>query len=128
MNKRITCITAVFVAPAALTAALGTGIATADDYAGQTYADAQSALSNAKLKGVVASRVGDAVSQDQCVVTRSETAPWIKGDKFAAVSDTVLLFLNCNAAVASTTKPGNSAASPEGRAAIAAANQKQAAQ
>lgn len=126
MNKLITPFTAVCAAAAALTTALGTGIAAAaDDYAGQTYADAQSALSKASLKGVIASRVGDAVSQDKCVVIRSENAPWIKGDKFAAVSDTVLLFLNCNAAVASPTTPGNSAASPEGRAAIAAANQNQ---
>ena len=47
-----------------------------------------------------------------------EKAPWLKGDDFAPVSDTVLLYLNCNATVASATTPGNSAASPEGRAAI----------
>jgi hypothetical protein len=127
MNKLMTRITAICAAAAALTAALGTGIAVADDYAGKTYADTQSALSSANLKGVIASRVGDAVSQDKCVVTRSEKAHWIKGDKFAAVSDTVLLFLNCNAAVASPTSPGNSVASPEGRAAIAAAAQNQSA-
>ena len=38
------------------------------------------------------------------------------------VTDTVLLYLNCNATVASATSPGKSAASPEGRAATAAAN------
>lgn len=122
MNALVTRITAVCAMTAALTAGMGTSAAVADDYAGKTYADAQTALSNAKLKGVIASRVGDAVSQDKCVVTRSEKAPWIKGDKFAVVSDTVLIFLNCNAAVASPTTPGNSAASPEGRAAIAAAD------
>ena len=36
-----------------------TGVAAADGYAGQTYADATKALSDAKLKGVIASRVGD---------------------------------------------------------------------
>ena len=102
-------------------ATTGTGVAAADDYAGKTYADASSALSDAKLKGVIADRVGDTLPNDQCVVTRSEKAPWLQGDKFAPVTDTVLLYLNCNATVASATSPGNSAASPEGRAAIAAA-------
>jgi hypothetical protein len=103
-------------------AMFGTGIASADDYAGQTYADASSALSNANLKGVIATRTGDALPNDKCIVTHSAKAPWIKGDKFGAVTDTVLLYLNCNATVASATAPGNSAGSPEGRAALAAAN------
>ena len=103
-------------------ATAGTGVAAADDYAGKTYADASSALSGASLKGVIAGRVGDTLPTDQCVVTHSEKAPWIKGTSFNAVTDTVLLYLNCNATVASATSPGNSAASPEGRAAIAAAN------
>ena len=81
-----------------------------------------SALSDAKLTGVIATRVGNALPDDQCVVTRSQKAPWIKGDDFAPVTDTVLLYLNCNATVASATTPGNSAGSPEGRAALAAAN------
>jgi hypothetical protein len=102
---------------------LGTGVATADDYAGQTYADASSALNDAKLKGVIATRTGDTLPDDKCIVTHSQKASWIKGDKFASVTDTVLLYLNCNATVASATTPGNSAGSPEGRAAIAAANE-----
>ena len=121
MNNRA-ARTAIAAGVAAVSMAIfGTGVAAADDYAGQTYADVSKALSGASLKGVVASQVGDALSRDQCVVTRSEKAPWIKGGHFAAVSDTILLFLNCNASVASATTPGNSAASPEGRAAIAAA-------
>ena len=50
-------------------------------------------------------------------------APWLKGDDFTPVTDTVLLYLNCNAGVASANEPGNSKASPEGRAAIAAAKE-----
>jgi hypothetical protein len=102
---------------------LATGVATADDYAGQKYSDVQSALASAGLKGVVASRSGDAMSDDNCVVTSSKKASWHKGDHFAPVTDTVLLNLNCNAGVASAATPGNSAASPEGRAAIAQAQQ-----
>jgi hypothetical protein len=104
---------------------LGTGVAAADDYAGQTYGDASSAISGAGKKAVIASRIGDTLSDDKCVVTHSQSAPWIKGDNFAPVTDTVLVFLNCNATVASAKAPGNSAASPEGRAAIAAAKQDQ---
>jgi hypothetical protein len=102
----------------------GTGIAAADDYAGQTYGDASSAISGAGKKAVVASRAGDSLSDDQCIVTHSQSAPWIKGDSFAAVTDTVLVYLNCNATVASAKDPGNSAGSQEGKAAIAAAQQK----
>jgi len=100
---------------------LGTGVAAADDYAGQTYGDASSAISDAGKKAVIASRAGDTLSDDKCVVTHSQSAPWIKGDSFSPVTDTVLLYLNCNATVATAKDPGNSAGSPEGRAAIQAA-------
>ena len=99
------------------------GIAAADDYAGQKYSDVTSKLADASLKGVIATRSGDILDDSDCIVTSSEKAPWIKGDSFAPVTDTVLLNLNCNATVASNTQAGNSAGSPEGRAAIAAAQQ-----
>jgi hypothetical protein len=101
----------------------GTGVAAADDYAGQTYGDASSAIADAGKKAVIASRAGDTLSDDKCVVTHSQSAQWVKGDDFAPVTDTVLVYLNCNATVASAKDPGNSAGSPEGRAAIAAAKQ-----
>jgi hypothetical protein len=104
-------------------ATAGTGVAAADAYAGKTYSEVSSALSSAKLKGVIATRAGDSLDTPDCIVTHSEQAPWIKGDSFAAVTDTVLLFLNCNATVASATTPGNSAASPEGQAALLLAKQ-----
>ena len=103
----------------------GTGIAAADDYSGQTYGDASKAISDAGKKAVIASRAGDTLSDDQCTVTHSQSAPWIKGDDFAPVTDTVLVYLNCNATVASAKDPGNSAGSPEGRAAIAAAQKQE---
>jgi hypothetical protein len=78
------------------------------------------------MKAVVASRAGDSLSDDQCIVTHSQSAPWIKGDSFAPVTDTVLVYLNCNATVASAKDPGNSAGSPEGRAAIQSAQEKSA--
>lgn len=115
---------AIVTTTGALTVLFGTGFdiatAAADDYAGQSYSDATSAISGAGQKSVIASRVGDTVADADCVVTRSQSAPWIKGDSFTPVTDTVLLYLNCNAKVASAGKPGNSAASPEGRAELAA--------
>jgi hypothetical protein len=105
-------------------AIFGTGIATADDYAGQTYGDASKSISDAGKKAVIASRAGDTLTDDQCIVTHSQSAPWIKGDDFAPVTDTVMVNLNCNATVASAKDPGNSAGSPEGRAAIQAAQDK----
>ena len=96
----------------------GSGVAAADDYSGQTYGDASKAISDAGKKAVIASRAGDTLTDDDCIVTHSQSAPWIKGDDFAPVTDTVLVYLNCNATVASAKDPGNSAASPEGKAAI----------
>ena len=103
------------------TMVLTPGIAAADDYAGQKYSDVTSALADSDLTGVIATRSGDLVDDDDCVVTSSEKAPWIKGDDFAPVTDTVLLNLNCNAGVASAKTSGNSKASPEGKAAMAEA-------
>lgn len=115
---------ATAVGAAAVSMALfGTGIAAADGYNGQTYADASKAISDAGKKAVVASRAGDTLSDPQCTVTHTQSAPWIKGNNFSPVTDTVLVDLNCNATVATNKDPGNSVASPEGKAAIAAAQQ-----
>jgi hypothetical protein len=110
------------IAASALPAMLASaGIASADDYAGKKYSDVMSALGDAGLTGVIATRTGDLVDDDDCMVTHSEKAPWLKGDDFSPVTDTVLLFLDCDAGVASAKASGNSKASPEGRAAMAEA-------
>jgi hypothetical protein len=111
------------VAASALMALFGTGVAAADDYAGQTYADASSAASDAGQTVVVAARVGDKLSQDECLVTRSQTAPFASANDGAHVSDQVQFFLNCNGGYATATNPGASLASPEGREAKAAADE-----
>ncbi|OMB82258.1 hypothetical protein A5743_06950 [Mycolicibacterium conceptionense] len=121
--KKMLVAAVVFGASTMPMGALATGVAAADDYTGQKYSDVHSSLADAGMKGVVATRDGDSLSDDDCVVTHSENAHWHKGDDFAPVTDTVLLSLNCNAGVATAKTPGNSAASPEGRAAIAAAKQ-----
>jgi hypothetical protein len=108
---------------AAATALFGTGVAAADDYAGQTYSDAASAAGDRGQTVVVAARVGDQLDQSECLVTRSQTAPFASANDGAHVSNTVQFYLNCNGGVATATNPGASVASPEGRAAKAAADE-----
>lgn len=94
-----------------LITALGTGVATADDaLAGLTYAKATKALDGSGLTPIIATRTGSFLSDDECIITRSQLRA-VKGKPTA-----ILLYLNCNATVASNGNPGNSAASPEGRA------------
>jgi hypothetical protein len=117
------------IGAAALSMALfGTGVAAADDYAGQTYADASAAASDAGQSVVVAARVGDKLPQDECVVTRSQTAPFTDADDGAHVDGSVQFYLNCAGAYASATNPGASVASPAGREAKAAADEAAAAE
>ena len=111
------------VAASACMVLFGSGVAVADDYAGQTFADASSAASDAGQKVVVASRVGDKVAQDDCLVERSQTAPFASANDGAHVDGQVQFYLNCNAGYATATSPGNSLGSPEGRAAKAAADE-----
>jgi pyruvate/2-oxoglutarate dehydrogenase complex dihydrolipoamide acyltransferase (E2) component len=123
VKKSIVLSAGTAVAASALMALFGTGVAAADDYAGQTYADASSAASDAGLTVVVAGRVGDKLSQDECLVTRSQTAPFISANDGAHYDSQVQFYLNCNGGFATATKPGASLASPEGREAKAAADQ-----
>lgn len=87
---RSTTIGAALIIMAALSTIGSTpGVAAADDYAGQKYSDVMSKLGDSDLTGVIATRSGDLVVDDDCVVSSSEKAP------------------------------GNSKASPEGKAAKA---------
>jgi hypothetical protein len=61
----------------------GAGVANADDYAGQTYGDASSALSDAKLKGVIATRTGDTLPNDNCIVTHQGRRLGSRGTSWA---------------------------------------------
>lgn len=123
MKKSILLSAGSAVAASALMALFGTGVAAADDYAGQTYADASSAASDAGQTVVVAGRVGDKLSQDECLVARSQTAPFISANDGAHYDSQVQFYLNCNGGYATATNPGASLASPEGRAAKAADDQ-----
>jgi hypothetical protein len=123
VKKSIVLSAGSVVATSAFMALFGTGVAAADDFAGTTYSEAASAASDAGLSVVVAARVGDKVPQDECIVTSSQSAPFLHGDDFAHVADTVQFNLNCNAGYATATTPGPSLASPAGREAKAAADE-----
>jgi hypothetical protein len=123
VKKSIVLSAGSVVAASALMVLFGAGVAAADDYAGQTYADASSAASDAGATVVVAARVGDKLSQDECLVTRSQTAPFASANDGAHVSGQVQFYLNCAGAYATATNPGASLASPEGREAKSAADQ-----
>ncbi|CAN5394103.1 hypothetical protein BH09ACT7_BH09ACT7_03590 [soil metagenome] len=123
MKKLIVVGTSAVAAAGASLALFGAGIASADDYAGQSYADASSAAGDAGQTVVIASRVGS-LSDDDCTVTRSQSAPFIEGSDFIThVSGTVQFYLNCTAGLAGAGVAGNSLASPEGQAAKAAADE-----
>ena len=103
----------------------GSGVAVADsgpDVTGQKYSDAQSALSGAGLTPVVEATVGDQKAWPDCVVTRAQKRTvQPPPDSSGSATTQMLVSLNCEAPIASAAAPGNSAASPEGRAAVAAA-------
>lgn len=109
----------------AVSALLGGGVAAADDYAGQTYADASAAASDAGESVTVASRIGDQLDTDDCLVVRSQLTPFTSANDGSSV-DGIQFYLNCNGGVASATDPGNSLASPVGRETQAAADEEEA--
>ena len=115
-------MSAVAVAFAGL-AISGSGVAAAaTDVTGQKYSDAQSSLSSAGFKPVVDTVVGDQKSWPDCVVTRAQKRTvQPPANSSGSATNEMLVSLNCEAGVATATSPGNSAASPEGKAAIAAA-------
>jgi hypothetical protein len=112
---------------------VGQGVARADamsDVTGKYYGQAKSVLSQAGLTPIVATRVGDAATDDKCVIDRIQPANFSNGTGGAA-SKTVYVYLNCYANVASLS-PGYSRQSQLGAAAYNAeqqqAQQQQAAQ
>jgi hypothetical protein len=115
---------------AALMALFGTATAAADDYVGQTYADASEAMDEEGITPIVATRTGDKLEQDDCVVTAAWGAPFLRdtGDEFEHADDEMLVSLNCAGDYASATNPRASVASPAGREAKAAAEEAAAAE
>jgi hypothetical protein len=106
---------------------VGQGVARADalsEVTGKYYGQAKSVLSQAGITPIVATRVGDAATDDNCVIDRIQPANYTNGTGRAA-SKRVYVYLNCYANVASPAQPGYSRQSPLGKAAYDAALQAQ---
>ncbi|MGV0716197.1 hypothetical protein ABQE93_12425 [Mycolicibacterium sp. XJ662] len=99
-------------------ALLGTPTAAAD-YVGQSYADASDAMDEAGLDPIIATRVGDQLEQDDCIVTAAWAPSFLRGvgDDFEHSDGEMMVALNCAGAYASETNPGASVQHPLGRAA-----------
>jgi hypothetical protein len=63
---------------------------------------------------VIASRVGDKLPDYECIVERSQSAPFLNG------GNTVQFYLNCNGEFATANRPGTSVGTQAGREAKAA--------
>jgi len=121
MTKKLMILAA---AVGAATTVFGAGVASADEFSGKTYSEVLQALQGRGLTARVSARVGDRLSEGDCLVTGyTRSAPPPGG--FNGKGQIVLVALDCNGAVATPGNPGYSAASPEGRAAVKEAKQQE---
>lgn len=108
-------VVVVVVAAVAAIATFGTGISAAEDpYVGQTYAIASGKILDKGGVPVISTVVGDQLTTDECIVTSWRKATYAD-DNFDHGKN-YLFALNCSAKLADAGSPGNSLASPEGRA------------
>ena len=81
------------------TVLLGTGVAAAAEYDGQTYADAAAAIEESGGTPIVATRIGSQLPQDECIVVNSRDHSYLRDpldDVYVqSVTDEVRLSLNC---------------------------------
>jgi hypothetical protein len=124
--KKLIVVGSGAIGALAVSALMGGAVASADAYAGQKYSDASSAASGAGQTVVVAARVGDKLSQDDCLVERSQPAPFASANDGAHVANTVQFYLNCNGGYATAKSPGASLGTEQGRAAKSAADAEEA--
>ncbi|WP_431238730.1 hypothetical protein ACQ86B_02445 [Mycolicibacterium aichiense] len=88
------------------------------DVTGYTYAKATETISAWGYAAVISSVVGDQLPTSDCIVTSSGMASNLDSSGRSRGKQ-VLLNLNCNQTLAGPGKPGNSAATPQGRQAKA---------
>ena len=102
----------------AVMGAFGGGVAAAagPDPTGKTYSDAAAEIKAWGWKATIATVVGEQSAIDDCLVTSSRKAGFVDSSGRGRGQE-MLLNLDCNAKLAAPGNPGNSAASPEGRAA-----------
>lgn len=110
-------IGAVVGAAVVAMAIFGTGTSAADDpYIGKTYSDASAAIADKGGNPVISTVVGSELATDQCIVESWHRVSYASGDNFDHDNKKFLLSLNCVAKLAHGGQPGNSLASPQGRA------------
>ena len=95
---------AALAAGAASLTLMSTGVAgAAPDMSGQTFSEAQAALSKSGYQAIMATTVGGPIPQADCLVTRSEAttaSPFVGGDVTApSGKPKVLLSLDCTKTV-----------------------------
>lgn len=118
MVKQITSRAAVVACVVAAAMILfGTGISAAKDpYIGKTYADVSSKISEKGGTPVVSTVVGSQLAKGDCIVEAWHKISYVDDDNFDHDKKKYMLALNCGAKLAHSGLPGNSLASPEGRA------------
>lgn len=107
----------VFTAISALATTVATPAEAKDPLVGQTYAYAAGKIADWHGTAVVASVVGDVLDRDKCTVASWRKTKPLDDSGTPSGPSSYLLNLNCNLGVASTAGPGNSVATPEGKAA-----------
>jgi hypothetical protein len=116
MTKKLMVLAAAVGTASAM---FGAGVASAlPDLTGMTYSEAASAIQQTGASAQVSARVGDRLSEGDCLVTGSTKSATPPNGFAGAGSNVVLVALDCNGNVASANSPGYSAASPQGRKAI----------
>jgi PASTA domain len=123
VNRLMGLIAAAGVAMSMFSAGTA-GAQGAPDVTGQKYSEAAAALRSAGFTARLAAKVGDQLSQNDCVVSSQAVLPSTSSFGPAQFNgggsgNIVMLSLNCDGAIASAIDPGYSAASSEGRAAKA---------
>ena len=117
MNKPLARGVAALGGAAALFAVFGSGSAAAiNEYKGMTYADAANQIAQSGGRAVIATKVGSFLPTNRCFVTGSHTGNYLNSSGSNSGGLT-MLDLNCNYSFALPGVPGNSIASPEGKAA-----------
>ena len=103
----------------ALVVTFGSGVAAADnEYKGLTYAKAKEYSEQGGGTIEIASRTGEYLPTEECIVTRSRFARYLDASGRNSTSGVLMVDLNCNDKTAFNGHSGNSAATPEGAKAV----------
>jgi hypothetical protein len=97
-----------------LLATFGSSVASADAYAGKTYAEAAAKLASQNRTAIIATVTGSQLDTNDCVVVSSHTGIFLDSSGDARRGE-YFLNLNCNRRLASPGHPGNSISTPAGR-------------